>query len=150
MRWLELVPSLRYWRRKPKPQVKKLRAGVDVLIAAPGRLLDLMNQGHITLDETTFLVLDECDRLLDMGFIPDVRRIVSAMPKQRQSLLFSATMPKDIVRFANEVLDKPARIDVSPKEITVAKIEQYAVMVANAQEARHLKLYCVMSRCNGR
>lgn len=121
------------------PQVKKLRAGVDVLIAAPGRLLDLMNQGHITLDETTFLVLDECDRLLDMGFIPDVRRIVSAMPKQRQSLLFSATMPKDIVRFANEVLHKPARIDVSPKEITVAKIEQYAVMIANAQKRAALE-----------
>ena len=116
------------------PQVKKLRAGVDVLIAAPGRLLDLMNQGHITLDETTFLILDECDRLLDMGFIPDVRKIVNAMPKQRQSLLFSATMPKDIVRFANEVLDHPARIDVSPKEITVAKIEQYAIMVGNAQK----------------
>ena len=121
------------------PQVKKLRAGVDVLIAAPGRLLDLMNQGHITLDETAFLVLDECDRLLDMGFIPDVRRIVKAMPKQRQSLLFSATMPKDIVRFANEVLDKPARIDVSPKEITVAKIDQYAIMVSNAQKRAALE-----------
>tara|TARA_B100000900_G_scaffold272102_1_gene232401 strand:- start:85 stop:1638 length:1554 start_codon:yes stop_codon:yes gene_type:complete len=121
------------------PQVKKLRAGVDVLIAAPGRLLDLMNQGHITLDETSFLVLDECDRLLDMGFIPDVRRIIGAMPKQRQSLLFSATMPKDIVRFANEVLDHPARIDVSPKEVTVAKIEQYAIMVSNAQKRAALE-----------
>lgn len=121
------------------PQVKKLRAGVDVLIAAPGRLLDLMNQGHLTLDETSFLVLDECDRLLDMGFIPDVRRIVSAMPKQRQSLLFSATMPKEIVRFANEILDQPTRIDVSPKEVTVAKIEQYAIMVRNAQKRAALE-----------
>ena len=121
------------------PQVKKLRAGVDVLIAAPGRLLDLMNQGHLTLDETSFLVLDECDRLLDMGFIPDVRRIISAMPKQRQSLLFSATMPKEIVRFAHEILDQPIRIDVSPKEVTVAKIEQYAIMVRNAQKRAALE-----------
>ena len=121
------------------PQVKKLRAGVDVLIAAPGRLLDLMNQGHISLDETSFLVLDECDRLLDMGFIPDVRRIVNAMPKQRQSLLFSATMPKEIVRFANEILNNPARIDVSPKEMTVAKIEQFAIMVGNSQKKTALE-----------
>ena len=98
-----------------------------------------MNQGHLTLDETSFLVLDECDRLLDMGFIPDVRRIVSAMPKQRQSLLFSATMPKEIVRFANEILDQPTRIDVSPKEVTVAKIEQYAIMVRNAQKRATLE-----------
>jgi ATP-dependent RNA helicase RhlE len=70
------------------PQVKKLRAGVDVLIAAPGRLLDLMNQGHITLDETSFLVLDECDRLLDMGFIPDVRRIVNAYAKTTSVVTF--------------------------------------------------------------
>ena len=122
------------------PQVKKLRAGVDVLIAAPGRLLDLMNQGHITLDATSFLILDECDRLLDMGFLPDVRRIVTAMSKQRQSLLFSATMPKEIARFANEILHQPARIDVTPKEITVAKIEQYASIVRNQQKRAALEV----------
>ena len=74
-----------------------------------------------------------------MGFIPDVRRIISAMPKQRQSLLFSATMPKEIVRFANEILDQPIRIDVSPKEVTVAKIEQYAIAVRNAQKRAALE-----------
>jgi ATP-dependent RNA helicase RhlE len=112
------------------PQVRKLRLGVDILVAAPGRLLDLMNQGHVNLSETKFLVLDECDRLLDMGFIPDVRRIVGAMPKQRQTLLFSATMPTEIGRLAKEILHEPLKVDVSPKEVTVAKIDQRAVMVS--------------------
>ena len=112
------------------PQVKKLRMGVDILVAAPGRLLDLMNQGHVNLSETKFLVLDECDRLLDMGFIPDVRRIVGAMPKQRQTLLFSANMPSEIGRLAKEILHEPVKVDVSPKEVTVAKIDQRAVMVS--------------------
>jgi ATP-dependent RNA helicase RhlE len=116
------------------PQVRKLRMGVDILIAAPGRLLDLMNQGHVNLSETKFLVLDECDRLLDMGFIPDVRRIVEAMPKQRQTLLFSATMPTEINKLAKEILLDPIRIEVSPKEITVAKIDQRAVMVSIPQK----------------
>ena len=111
------------------PQVRKLRMGVDILVAAPGRLLDLMNQGHVNLSETKFLVLDECDRLLDMGFIPDVRKIVGAMPKQRQTLLFSATMPTEIGRLAKEILHEPIKVDVSPKEVTVAKIDQRAVMV---------------------
>ena len=79
------------------------------------------------------------------GFYPDVRRIISAMPKQRQSLLFSATMPKEIVRFANEISDQPIRIDVSPKEVTVAKIEQYAIMVRNAQKRAALKHCCAIN-----
>ena len=85
------------------PQVKKLRGGVDILVAAPGRLLDLMNQGHVNLSETDFLVLDECDRLLDMGFIPDVRRIIQAMPTERQTLLFSATMPAEIAKLSKDI-----------------------------------------------
>ena len=89
------------------PQVKKLRAGVDILVAAPGRLLDLMNQGHINLSETQFLVLDECDRLMDMGFIPDVRRIIKALPMQRQTLLFSATIPSEIAKLSKEILRNP-------------------------------------------
>ena len=120
-----------------------------MLIAAPGRLLDLINQGHITLMKSTFRT-DECDRLLDMGCIPDVRRIVMPQNVSPVAVVFLQPCPRISCVSANEVLHKPARIDVSPKEITVAKIEQYAVMVANAQKARHLKLYCVMSRCNGR
>ena len=116
------------------PQVKKLRSGVDILVAAPGRLLDLMNQGHVDLSETKFLVLDECDRLLDMGFIPDVRRIIKAMPTERQTLLFSATIPGEIAKLSKEILREPVRIDVTPEEVTVAKIEQNVVHVASQQK----------------
>ena len=116
------------------PQVKKLRGGVDILVAAPGRLLDLMNQGHVNLSETDFLVLDECDRLLDMGFIPDVRRIIQAMPTERQTLLFSATMPAEIAKLSKDILRDPVRIDVTPEEVTVAKIEQKVVHVATQQK----------------
>jgi len=121
------------------PQVKKLRGGVDILVAAPGRLLDLMNQGHVNLSETQFLVLDECDRLLDMGFIPDVRRIINALPKQRQTLLFSATMPNEIATLAKEILHDPVRIDVTPEEVTVSKIEQKVVHVATQQKRAALE-----------
>ena len=121
------------------PQVKKLRGGVDILVAAPGRLLDLMNQGHVSLSETEFLVLDECDRLLDMGFIPDVRRIIKAMPTERQTLLFSATMPGEIAKLSKEILRDPVRIDVTPEEVTVAKIEQKVVHVATHQKRAALE-----------
>ena len=119
-------------------QVKKLYSGVDVLIAAPGRLLDLMNQGHVELNKTSFLVLDECDRLLDMGFIPDVRRILSKMPDTRQTMLFSATMPKEISRFAQETLKDPVKINVAPKEISVAKTEQHIYKVSKGEKPRAL------------
>ena len=119
-------------------QVKKLHSGVDVLVAAPGRLLDLMNQGHVNLSKTNFLILDECDRLLDMGFIPDVRRILAAMPKKRQSLLFSATMPKEIVKFSQEILDSPVSINVSPKEVSVAKIDQLVFSVKKGDKPHAL------------
>ena len=119
-------------------QVKKLYSGVDVLIAAPGRLLDLMNQGHVELNKTNFLVLDECDRLLDMGFIPDVRRILSKMPETRQTMLFSATMPKEISRFAEETLREPVKINVAPKKISVAKTEQHIYKVNKGEKPRAL------------
>ena len=120
-------------------QVKKLYSGVDVVVAAPGRLLDLMNQGHINLKKTEYLVLDECDRLLDMGFIPDVRRILSTMPSTRQSMLFSATMPKEIARFANETLSDPVKINITPKEISVEKIQQQIYQVKIGERSHALK-----------
>ena len=114
------------------PQVKALNAGVDILIATPGRLLDLLGQRHVRLDKVSHLVLDEADRMLDMGFIRDVRRIVAALPKARQSLLFSATMPADVARLASEMLRDPARVEVTPQTITVERIEQKVYMVETA------------------
>ena len=106
------------------PQIKALSRGVDVLTATPGRLLDLQGEGYIRLDRVQIVVLDEADRMLDMGFIRDVRRIVALLPKQRQTLLFSATMPKDIASLASSILDRPVRVDVEPEKPTVDKVDQ--------------------------
>ncbi|MBM3950113.1 MAG: DEAD/DEAH box helicase [Rhodospirillales bacterium] len=114
------------------PQVQALRAGVDILVATPGRLLDLHNQRHVRLDAITHLVIDEADRMLDMGFIRDVRRIVALLPKVRQSLLFSATMPADVARLAHDMLRDPARIEVTPQVVTVERIDQSVYMVETA------------------
>ena len=113
------------------PQVKALRQGVEVLIATPGRLLDLAQQGHVDFDEITHLVLDEADRLLDVGFIHDIKRIVRMLPEERQSLLFSATMPKEVQELADAILYQPVSINVSPKTITVDKIEQGVLHIGN-------------------
>lgn len=105
-------------------QVKAMARGVDILVATPGRLLDLTAQGHVRLDQVAYLVLDEADRMLDMGFIHDVRKIVAALPRQRQSLLFSATMPADVERLATDMLRDPGRVEVTPKVVTVERIDQ--------------------------
>jgi len=107
-----------------KRQSDALRRGVDILIATPGRLLDLMSQRVADLGDVRYLVLDEADRMLDMGFIRDVRRIIAAMPKQRQALLFSATMPNEVAKLAQDMLQDPVRIAVTPKVVTVAAIQQ--------------------------
>ena len=117
-----------------RPQVNALARGVDILIATPGRLLDLASQGHVRLDKVSFLVLDEADRMLDMGFIRDVRRIVQATPKARQSLLFSATMPAEVARLASDMLRDPARIEVSPQAMTVDKVDQRVFHVRTADK----------------
>jgi ATP-dependent RNA helicase RhlE len=106
------------------PQIKALAGGVDILVATPGRLLDLASQGRVRLDGVSCLILDEADRMLDMGFIRDVRKIVAMMPKTRQSLLFSATMSADVAHMARELLRDPVRIEVSPEAPTVDLIEQ--------------------------
>ena len=121
------------------PQIRKNSRGVDVLVAAPGRLLDLINQGHIRLNHTEFLVLDECDRLLDMGFLPDVKRIIKTMSKKRQSLLFSATIPAAVKQFAKEILSNPDRIDIAPVNIAAPKIKQYSCRVTSAQKSSALR-----------
>jgi ATP-dependent RNA helicase RhlE len=118
-------------------QVKALKAGVDILIATPGRLLDLFNQRHVRLDKVSILVLDEADRMLDMGFIHDVRKVVAACKSKRQTLLFSATMPPAIAKLANDILHKPERIDVSPKTVAVDRIDQRVYFVG-AKDKRAL------------
>ena len=120
-------------------QVDALRRGVDVLVATPGRLLDLVKQRHVRLDAVTLFVIDEADRMFDMGFIRDVRRITAELPKARQSMLFSATMPGDVVHLVSEVLRDPVRIDISPKQITTERVDQRVHYVA-AQDKRALLL----------
>lgn len=119
------------------PQIKAMARGVHFLVATPGRLLDLVSQRHIRLDQVLHLVLDEADRMLDMGFVRDVRKIVAALPKTRQSLLFSATMPNDVARLAGEILHNAVRIEVSPKTLTADRIEQRVYHV-NAADKRDL------------
>ena len=116
------------------PQVKALKAGVDILIATPGRLLDLMSQGHCKLSDVDILVLDEADRMLDMGFLPDVRRILQKLPRDRQSLLFSATMPADITELAKKILYDPVRVEVTPPAATADRVEQSVYHVQKARK----------------
>jgi len=111
------------------PQVKALARGVDIVIATPGRLLDLLGQGHLRLDRVTHFVLDEADRMLDMGFIHDVRRVVAALPKRRQTAFFSATMPQQVARLAGDILIDPLRVEVTPSATTVEKVAQRVFFV---------------------
>lgn len=106
------------------PQVQALRRGVDILVATPGRLLDLMNQGFVRLDKLEVFVLDEADRMLDMGFIHDVKRIIKVLPKKRQTLLFSATMPEAIKDLSERILVDPVLVEVTPQSSTVETIDQ--------------------------
>ena len=105
-------------------QVKVMNRGVDILVATPGRLLDLIGQGHVALHAARTLILDEGDRMLDMGFIRDIRKIVALLPRQRQTMLFSATMPREIEKLAREILIDPARIELTPDVVTVDLVEQ--------------------------
>jgi ATP-dependent RNA helicase RhlE len=111
------------------PQTNTLLRGVDIVIATPGRLLDLINQGFMNLRDVEILVLDEADRMLDMGFIHDVKRIIALVPKKRQSLFFSATMPAEIVKLAATILQNPSRVSVTPVSSTVDIINQYIYFV---------------------
>jgi ATP-dependent RNA helicase RhlE len=111
------------------PQTSALRSGVDIVVATPGRLLDLVNQGHLTLRDVEILVLDEADRMLDMGFIHDVRKILTLVPKKRQTLFFSATMPPEIVKLSGTILNKPSKVSVTPVSSTVDIIKQYVYFV---------------------
>lgn len=111
------------------PQTVALQRGVDILVATPGRLLDLMNQGFISLKEIEIFVLDEADRMLDMGFIHDVKKLLAVLPRKRQSLFFSATMPPEIVKLADTILFKPSKVEVTPVSSTAETVKQFIYFV---------------------
>lgn len=123
-------------------QIQSLKRGIHVLIATPGRLLDLQQQGFIDLSRLDFFVLDEADRMLDMGFIKDIQRIISLLPTHRQNLLFSATMPDAITKLADSILVKPFRFQISPQKSVVQEIQQ-EVMFVQQSDKRHLLLQII-------
>ena len=125
---------------KQRSQTDKLTKGVEILIATPGRLLDLMEQGFISLKDIGYFVLDEADRMLDMGFIHDIRKILNQLPKERQSLFFSATMPKNIIDLSSQILKHPKRISVNPVSSTAETIKQY-IYYTNKSNKKELLLY---------
>lgn len=115
---------------KQLAQTQALRRGVDVLVATPGRLLDLINQGYISLKDVEYSVLDEADHMLDMGFIHDIRKIITKLPSKRQSLFFSATMPPEIVALSGKILGNPEKVTINPEQTTAEKVEQAVYFVS--------------------
>ena len=115
---------------KQGAQTKILQRGVDVLVATPGRLLDLIGQGFINLKDVEYSVLDEADRMLDMGFIHDIKKLIALLPAKRQSLFFSATMPPDIVALSRKILGNPEKVSVTPDQTTAEKVEQVIYFVS--------------------
>lgn len=127
------------------PQIEAIRRGVDVLVATPGRLIDLHNQGYVDLSGLEVFVLDEADRMLDMGFIRDVRKIIAWLPEKRQTLLFSATMPQEIAELSQTLLHNPACVEVTPQSSTVEAIVQKLYYVAQ-QDKKHLLSYVLQEK----
>ena len=129
-----------------RPQVDALQRGIDLLVATPGRLLDLIGQGYVSLADIRFFVLDEADRMLDMGFIHDIRRILPLLPRERQTLFFSATMPDDIVKLANTMLRNPAHVTVTPPASVVETIRQSVLFAEKAENGRCWPPCCADAR----
>jgi ATP-dependent RNA helicase RhlE len=117
-----------------QPQVVAVNRGVDIVVATPGRLLDLMQQGYVRLDQVEVFILDEADRMLDMGFIRDIRQILNALPRKRHSLFFSATMDKEVVELARSMVHDPVHVTITPEQPTVEKIAQKVMFVDKANK----------------
>ncbi|TSA36837.1 MAG: DEAD/DEAH box helicase [Porphyromonadaceae bacterium] len=128
-RYTGLTSTVVFGGVNQNPQTSILQRGVDILVATPGRLLDLMNQGFISLKDIRIFVLDEADRMLDMGFIHDVKKLLAALPHKRQSLFFSATMPPEIIKLAATILHNPSKVMVTPSATTVDTVQQYIYFV---------------------
>jgi len=124
---------------KQHAQVNSLQQGVDILVATPGRLLDLMNQKYVNLSQIEFFILDEADRMLDMGFIHDVKKVIAKLPEKRQSLFFSATMPREIVDLSNKILTNPLKVEVTPVSSTAETINQVVYFVDKGNKRFLLK-----------
>ncbi|MBE3074236.1 MAG: DEAD/DEAH box helicase, partial [Actinobacteria bacterium] len=148
-----------YGRVGYKPQADRLRRGVDVLVATPGRLLDIAGRGHVDLSQVEILVLDEADRMLDMGFWPDVKRIIKLVPQKRQNMLFSATMSRQVLAVIGDTLENPVRIDVAPSATPIEAIDQVVYPVGSQQkgellvrllEEKHLDRVLVFTRTKHR
>ncbi|GAB4017376.1 MAG: DEAD/DEAH box helicase [Bdellovibrio sp.] len=122
-----------------KDQIANMIKGLDILVATPGRLLDLMNEGHVLYDQLEVFILDEADRMLDMGFINDVKKIIKKLPPIRQTLLFSATMPSDIAELSKTLLKDPIRVEVTPEASTVERIDQRVNIVDQSHKSSLLK-----------
>jgi ATP-dependent RNA helicase RhlE len=138
-RYLDLKTAVIFGGVGQGPQVKELYNGVDVLVATPGRLFDLLEQKHVYLDKVHSFVLDEADRMMDMGFIADIKKILKILPKERQNLFFSATMPKDIAGLADSILRNPVKVEVAPESTTAEKVEQWLMYVDKPQKRDLLK-----------
>ena len=123
---------------KQGAQTNALKNGIDILVATPGRLLDLMNQGYISLKDIKYCVLDEADHMLDMGFIHDIRKIIAALPNKRQSLFFSATMPQSIVKLSQSILGNPEKVTIKPEQATSEKVEQALYYVSKKSKTKLL------------
>jgi len=133
-RHLSLRQALVYGGVSQTKQIRVLNRGVHILVATPGRLLDLMNQRYIDLNRLEVFVVDEADRMLDMGFLPDIKRIIDKLPEQRQSLFFSATLPPQIIQLSKNLLTNPVSVDVTPKTISVESIDQRVMFVEQRQK----------------
>jgi len=138
-KFLRLKHTVIFGGVSQKAQTDALRSGVDILIATPGRLLDLMNQRFVKLDQLKMFVLDEADRMLDMGFIHDVKKVVAKLPAKRQTLFFSATMPKEIAELANTILTNPVRVEVAPVSSTANTITQSLYYVEKKDKRKLLQ-----------
>lgn len=123
-KYLDIKDTVIFGGVNQSSQVRKIKAGVDILVATPGRLLDLSNQKHVDLKNVKYFILDEADRMLDMGMIHDVKKIISRLPKERQNLLFSATMPKEVMKLVNSILKNPVKVEVQPVSSTAEIISQ--------------------------
>ncbi|MEL7502882.1 MAG: DEAD/DEAH box helicase [Cyanobacteria bacterium J06554_6] len=141
-KYLSLRSAIVYGGVSIRPQIQALRRGVDIVIATPGRLLDHLSQQTVDLSGIEILVLDECDRMLDMGFIHDIRKVLARLPQTRQTLMFSATFSKSIRKLAGTLLDNPAQIEVAPRNTTAAQVEQ-VVHLVDRDRKRDLLSYLI-------